>query len=587
METIRGFVMMKAITHLLAILLVFMFGPLAWSAQKQAIAYCIKSSTGQNCSATLIKVDGKCHLVTNSHCVSDSPKNIQIKSIKNYIPKVRKSLIPLQKSLPMNSAFSAKDSRKKDLLWNYEGQFFDNSFDSDLETQTLIFDNTKDLALLKVPDEIQKNACSNIDSSSTWSFDRQSVERSQSSLMSVGCTRENKTKDHHPKVSYTAGTVYDLGSTTPTFAKAEIESIPSAFKDSKELYYVRNLKVTPGQSGGSTFTQTGGFLGIQTRANLTQDRVWVIPANDIISYIRNPTASNAPNPYSLEANKNIGDNDGTGTSDPDGTGTGDNDGTGTGDNDGTGTGDNDGTGTGDNDGTGTGDNDGTGTGANDCRYVDSSLAYFSTKENLFLESIGDILISLDGKILNEPGEIKNFSKGATRIPRDEDGYPSIDIRKQNLELLLGKFSFEESTRKQATRQKDSEAWTVSGQGQLLTQLDISKKKNASDQYEVTLDFSAHAMQLPSVQFHPLVASPKNKQKIKFDAKYDDNYRKIILKHAGETLVCDNKHYLKIFCKGSNKSLSISASDTEDVSKGLRFRYVDASATFSDYYYGER
>src|SRR5690606_14307968 len=173
------------------------------------------------------------------------------------------------------------------------------------------------------------------------------------------------------------------------------------------------------------------------------------------AFLRNPTQSNDPNPYVTPNSALIGDSDGTGTGDSDGTGTGDGDGTGTGDSDGTGTRD-------------------------DCRFVDSSLQFFSSREDQFLEQIGDIMITLDGKILNEPGEITKWGNEANRYQRDQDGYPSLEWRKKTLPLLLGHYDFNESMHKRASRFRENEKWNLNQAGALSSSIDIKQNESSNN-----------------------------------------------------------------------------------------------------------
>src|SRR5690606_4849269 len=99
------------------------------------LTYCIESASGKQCSATLIKVDGKCHLVTNAHCVDRDNKKITVKSIQDFMPNFNSDFISLQQNISGHSTFSTSDSTKKHLLWGFEKQFFDESYSVPLESK--------------------------------------------------------------------------------------------------------------------------------------------------------------------------------------------------------------------------------------------------------------------------------------------------------------------------------------------------------------------------------------------------------------------------------------------------------------------
>src|SRR5690606_22839351 len=123
-------------------------------------------------------------------------------------------------------------------------------------------------------------------------------------------------------------------------------------------------------------------------------------------------------------------------------------------------------------------------------------------------------------------------------------------------------------------------------GALSSSIDI-KQNESSNNFSIHLNFSLHPLHLQKAQFDEAPTKHEPETNVSFQASYSDDFKTIILKNGQDRLVCPNKHVAKLFCRGSNKSLSISAENINSIGSGLKYRYVEANEIRSDYYYGER
>ncbi|MEH0860921.1 trypsin-like peptidase domain-containing protein [Halobacteriovorax sp. DPLXC-1] len=594
---------------------------IAFSIQaRQVVTYCYETDDGKAASATLIKYQGKCMLVTNAHAVKNTKNKVVIKPIPNDL-RANNGLAQAQSLAPGNSRFHSNQTIKKDLLWKYERRFFDESLSQEVETEVQVFDTTKDLAILSVPSEIKNGVCRDLEP--VWEMSPKRLKEKSKSVMTIGCTKEKRNQEMYPKVSYTDETIYENGNLRPTFKKASFKEIESGY-DGKKLLHFSNLKASFGQSGGPTVTQDGLLIGLQTQSDLKQDKTFVISFADIKNYVENPTQNNSENEYEkaqkLDQLKTSGEGtgtsgegtgtsgegtgtsgegtgtsgegtgtsgEGTGTSGEgtgtsgEGTGTS-GEGTGT-SGEGTGT-SGEGTGT-SGEGTGT-SGEGTGTGLQCFNYND--IGEFMPREGLFLESIGDILIGMDTRFLSDPGLVLNYADDAIRIERDSEGYPPLQIRKNNLQNMLGTYSFKDSIHKVAQKDEENlQGWEYSEQGDSPTEISLSK--NEDESYTLKINIDDHFTTKPMNQFFDGVHMGSYKDNDEYKVTYSDDYKTIELKSENEVLRCENKHYMKLYCKGKYSVFSLSTDRLSRRDREANFRYVQGAngpRIKNHFYFGE-
>lgn len=68
------------------VIFVFLFASnVSFAGNKQALSYGVLTRKGF-CSSTLVKVGGKCHIVTNAHCLAEGESEVLLKSASDYLP---------------------------------------------------------------------------------------------------------------------------------------------------------------------------------------------------------------------------------------------------------------------------------------------------------------------------------------------------------------------------------------------------------------------------------------------------------------------------------------------------------------------
>ncbi len=530
-------------------------------AKKQSLSYGILTKSGF-CSATLIKAGGSCKLVTNAHCISEGETEVLLKSASDYMPNYLGTFAVLQGTADISNSFESRKSVKKDFFWRYEQKFFSEKETSNTKVKVLASDRTKDMALLDVPMSVKTGGCKDLNE--LWMVNEEKITEEPTSVVLSGFTTNSRSGKPHVKVWHTRGTKFRLGllNEEPFYRPTKITKETSTLENVEQFLVVDNIQMLPGNSGGTAHTSKGLFVGITTRFHPTQDKVYIIPASDVVEYALHPTQTEQ-SIDTKNTTEQVGGNGGT-------DGTGGNSGT-------DGTGGNSGTDGGGNSGTdGTGGNSGTdGTGC----VVFGSKNIFEEPYEGYLNEFGNVILAIGGNQIDGSDDLKDHIEGHV-IQRDASGYPSFEIRKNILQRLSGNYSFSSSSKRYSKNKDHVLGWEELTYGSGNTIIEVSPK-------EIKMAKSLH-IEKNSNSESP-VGLNKNYQLERiqsFKVEASSDFKTIILKSNRETLTCDNRNYLKLICSGEKSSLSISL-DSEKEAKA-RFRQTfKTTDSRTDYFFGNQ
>lgn len=188
------------------------------------------------CSATQVKIQGKCHLVTNQHCINDFKD-----------PKIK--------------LFPGLENDPRALL--------PKSYDIQIERS----DENKELVLFKAHDKINKLFCSKIVETKILSATEMIGEHD--AIITAGYLKSGQVD-----LQYN----FDAADEDTKFVGRAIKTGLPGIKDLVEFKYI---DVGPGMSGGALLNQSGNVLGITTRYVPHQDTPIVIPMSEVQDFIQN------------------------------------------------------------------------------------------------------------------------------------------------------------------------------------------------------------------------------------------------------------------------------------------------------------
>jgi hypothetical protein len=452
-----------------------------------------------------------------------------------------------------------------------------------MKVSVLAFDRSKDLALLEVPLEVKLGGCKELNE--LWMVNEEKITTKPTSIVLSGFTTNHKSGKPHVKVWHTRGTQFKSGliNHKPLFMPSKIKKETSTLENIDQFIVVDDIQMLPGNSGGTAHTSKGLFVGVTTRFHPTQDKVYIIPASDVVEYALYPTQSEETVDIK-NTTEQVGGNGGTdggGNGGTDGGGNGGTDGGGNGGTDGGGNGGTDGGGNGGTDGGGNGGTDGGGNGGTDgtgCVAFGSKNIFEEPYEG-YLNEFGKVVLAIGGNQIDGSDDLKDHSEGLV-IQRDADGYPSLEIRKGILERLSGNYPFNSSSKRYSKNDDHVLGWEEVSYGLGKSFLEVGPKriivtKNIHVEYDSKSDSpSSIALNL------------KTEKRFDFKVQASPDYKTITLKSKKESLTCDNRNYLKLICSGEKGSFSISLDS--DQSGKARFRQTQRSSEErTDYLFGNQ
>lgn len=242
--------------HPLLLLLTIIFAHSLSALESRA--YLLESSNRNiktNCTATLIKHNNQCRLITNFHCVEDHTEF----KLKPY-------------------EFMTNSPTLSEIAQNYIGH------NEELDINLLRNSEAKDLAELSVPESLFPH-CENITNISEEYFNNHIDDSYSRSYVSLGFV--NKVNHHE----FTHGrdflriTGYELSNTTGLHN--------FYINENDYFFYLTNINIIPGMSGGPVYTRDMRLIGINAKYIPFQNRSYIAPTPMIIKFLDSDHESSA------------------------------------------------------------------------------------------------------------------------------------------------------------------------------------------------------------------------------------------------------------------------------------------------------
>ena len=570
------------------------------SAQEQAKVYGLLTQNGF-CSATLLKSNGICSLVTNAHCIQTLVDQIQVISAKNYMPAQNNRLTVLQKLIPATDVFNTNESTQARLLWSYEQKYFGQ--DEEIKTSIISFDRTKDLALLALPESIKNEECPNLNQPTIKT--NEVLISGNRSVIIAGFTAERKNSPPKPKVWHNRNTIRNnLEKAEPTYNPSSLSLSTSTLPNIDKFLEV-DTRSLEGHSGGMAIDEKGNFLGLSTRYIESQDTAFIIPVADVINYINNPTQNNeslngnnqskpsgGSNGGDTQGGSNGGDTQGgsNGADTQGGSNGGDTQG---GSNGGDTQGGSNGGDTqggsngGDTQGGSNGGDTQGGSNRSQIGCVHPSFPIFMNSfidsNDGFLNHVGKIILAVDGHQINGSDDLKDhWDPEGNIIYVEDDNYPTLAIRKGIIERLLGEYTFLKSSQKQYIENEDEsflKKWRETHYGEGKSSIKLEKES-------IKLEIEETGLYPSTTNFFTMIGYQlSNTVKKDYKISFDSSYKTVYLESIDEKLTCKNNNYLKLICTGQGRVLSISTDSTDTRNRKTNFRYNEYTERQNRYFYG--
>ena len=203
------------------------------------------SGNGYECSATMIKHQGKCHLLTNNHCV-ENKKDFKI----NFL-----------KSSTMN-------------ISNYLAEQFPTREDiSPINISLLKVNPRLDLAILNYTSEELKKECEDLKNISLNGYENDVNSNLEKVFAATGIVNNS------PIMKFTSDMPWDNG-IGPSQVVYDYQLGDGAF-----FLYVSDFEIIPGMSGSPVISYGGNFIGMATKYVDFQSSSLLIPTPMIIKFI--------------------------------------------------------------------------------------------------------------------------------------------------------------------------------------------------------------------------------------------------------------------------------------------------------------
>ena len=527
----------------------------AWASN--TLVFNIESESDVKCSATLIKHNDSCRLVTNAHCIEDDQSHLTIKG---------EDLNHINSRSHSRDFIAYSTEEQKAIRLNYEKQFFGAISPSQLSLKKI--NRTMDLAELNLNPELEAK-CAHLDNIHPNTSNNQSDQ-----LSVIGYTTLKDREDPSPRVWYPhESQIKQDGLFIPETQFNKIEA------DLCGLDYMIELNELPmiwGQSGGAIVNTKGDLQCISTQFNPSQDKTYCIGVDQLIKFF-----TKEQNLSQCHSDKNTSENIGNGGKNG---GNGGKNGGNGGKNGGNG-GKNGGNG-GKNGGNG-GKNGGNG-GKNgnskvNCLSHEEYYEYFVEPDEgiqTLVNEIDAVVLNIGGNQIDGHDDFKAFHGTGEMIVRPIDENLDFSQRNKILERLSGEFEFN-STYKSSFVRNDSYLTNW----QKLSNSELKSKVTISDN-ELTIVISEHTNSVLNELLPTRSVFTKRETTQRYQIEVSDDANQVLLKSPLRTLTCENKHYLKLICSGEDREFSISLDNTQK--EGAHFRYSKKLDMLSvDYFYGEQ
>ena len=512
----------------------------------------------RNCSATFIKVGGRCRLLTAAHCTPSLNATLDLALDPNYSNE--------------NSLFNSRKFKESTIQ----------------KVEVARIDTALDLSELKVPAGLEP-ICQDLQEFRQPQFN----DRDSNRVIS------------YRAMGYVGGQAvarYSRDLAWPNGAVGPSSSRLTFMGQGARLLEISYLRVTPGMSGGPIDSNWEEFIGITSQLVMFQDRSYIVPFDLILSWLEKPSEKNSSSTslaaatespfrngslpaYHLAArnDRDIGGSNshGDGGSNSHGDGGSNSHG----------------------DGGGNSHGDGDDTllsSLRDLRLKDPALlAPFreppegiinpANSSERILATGEEQIDGLDDFYLKAQASSKGAANPKNFKTRPVDGYPEPKIRKDLLKRLDGVYLSFNAFYEGATQgpvnyrniyTEDSsvpEGWKRSVRGGPIVSIDLDRKKK-----KLTFEISTH----PIGQELETVQVPA--EKIEFQLSEDPESKTITLSTVnGFIMSCDNRNYLKLICVGPTAELALSMMETQNKQLSFRFtrRVVYQGKNVVDYIFG--
>jgi hypothetical protein len=212
-----------------------------------------KAPSGKSCSATLVKAQGRCRMLTNAHCFGENNKYVYINETQ-YIDHLEDGKIQIK---PL------KMKRIQQLTYLRRISKF------------------MDLAEVRLPKTLKN---------SQFCEDLVPLEEQSSEIKNIGISGF---PDQKAKISKTKRFKHHLA---PEGARClRMNEISTGLEDINSLYEVYNLYMTTGFSGGGSFNEKGEFAGLNVRYNNNDKEItYILKKDDILKFLGTKFKRNDP-----------------------------------------------------------------------------------------------------------------------------------------------------------------------------------------------------------------------------------------------------------------------------------------------------
>jgi hypothetical protein len=518
----------------------------------------LKDSRAVNCTATLLNVDGSCHLVSNEHCTLDGEGRT---------------------NLYLGSSFC----RMEEYWESYWALAAGNCQAVPLTIKKV--DIAKDLVAFYLPRQLDEECQQSPVLTNEWVFKddstHQSPNRDFEAVAALGFVNGIYQESFTGRKNWLAHSL---------FSSAPIKRYYLA--PDFYLYLALEVGIVPGMSGGISITNRGKVLGLTARFVPFQERSFIVPINDVLNFLKTPqvelSASTimSSNLHGLAAG-HFSTFDRSNTQRLGG------------ENSSVMGGENSSVMGGENSSVMGGENSSVMGGENSSLQVRGYRPPFFLKGEarfsqdfpvrLFREPDEGIVLPenasevLLGVVLKRPGrkligeqidgfdDFENKAKSTPElikeaITRARRGLPKISVRRNLLERLRGvhQFVFEKVGLRDLQHlvycwmPEKTQKWELCQQGTAMPVVDLNPSKMTITLY----DFGHRLRNFGQVPIgrRPLFRHvPRRKTVWKIEPSQDWSVIKLVSESS--VLVCQNRHYLKLICSNNFEEFSLSITDT--------------------------
>ena len=524
-------ILYKAPSRSLMVLLVTtLLLPCLAHAQTLGAVFLIEANSPEGllaCSASLIKVDGTCAMVTNRHCAIQADDTVSL--ITDHDTQIPAGMLVLFGLHP-----EGKDPANVTTV------------------KVLKKDGVYELAQLEVPEAIEKAYCPLIQEAGDGENQREGVDGI-------------KHADSFASLAYLAGkpVVHYVDDMPWEQAQAPTETkfVQTGLDDYAVLLQASGLEIIPGMSGGLVINARKKVVGVNAQFIQFQDTGFIVPLATIAHFLKastrmhesgdiNKHAVSATHIASLNAAANAGAN-GHGNSGGNGHG-----------------------------------NSG---GLIDSRFdVAEPLTLFREPDEGIPDptNAGQLILGVGPSQIDGIDDFRMHPPtGADRVvSRPLNSYPNESVRASLLNRLDGFYWMSQQSTDDRhilyIKNPDSPlGWSIAVQGRSALEIDVNSSKK-----QIYVTISQNYL-TPRGKPLELSASPSSSLLYSYVPSGDSKTIQLKLP-GGKIVLCDNRHYLKLICSGEDSEFSLSRSElTGEIKYRLTQKLSLGGKEYIDYQFG--